>query len=81
MIEIHLNSEVERPYVERRGDTLCLIMRPEITINDALKICKSEIPKNQHGLFKDLYSERQIKRDFDLHDGVLIIRYARTNES
>lgn len=79
MIEIHLDTSSTVPSIEKSDVALRLIMHPEIPITEALDICQNDIPTGYHESFIALYSDRQVRRRFEVLNGVVVIRYESSN--
>lgn len=78
MIEIHLDSSVTQPRIEKRADgTICLVIAPTMPVADALDQCGEKIGQQTRRQFLSLFEARSTPREFELANGLLIVRPAQ----
>jgi hypothetical protein len=77
VIEIHLDSSVTRPRIDKMADgTMCLVIAPTMPVADALDQCDEQVAPQTKDQFLSLFSSRETPREFELANGLLIVRPA-----
>jgi hypothetical protein len=75
MIEIHLTDLPEEPSVSTTADgTVRLKMSWHTGIEQALDASSHQISSEIRDSLRTLFTSREIQRDFEMTDGILVIR-------
>jgi hypothetical protein len=75
LIEIHLDVSVVQPQIiTTETGKICLVLAPTMPVTDALTECGKQLTQETRNQFLSLFSTRTTPREFELANGVLIIR-------